>query len=71
MHADERGYDNYKYKSWNADERRWLVITTDLARAPSTPLTRDPDPSARGFDVRLERSASICVHLRPSAFPLL
>jgi len=35
MDADERGYYNYKYKSWNADERRWLVITTDLARAPS------------------------------------
>jgi len=38
MHVDERGYDNYTYKSWNADERRWLGIRADLSRAPSTLL---------------------------------
>jgi len=36
--ADERGYCNYDYKSWNADGRRWLVIRADLSRAPSTLL---------------------------------
>jgi len=36
--ADERGYDNDKYKSWNADGRRWLGIRADLARGPPTLL---------------------------------
>jgi len=34
IYADERGYYNYKYNSWNADYRRWLQIRADLSRRP-------------------------------------